>query len=49
MPVEYIRNLSDSENVIEEMPQDESMILLSIGRFCTAKILIMFQIFAVKS
>ena len=37
MPVEYIRNLSDSENVIEEMPQDESMILLSIGRFCTAK------------
>ena len=25
MPVEYIRNLSDSENVIEEMPQDESL------------------------
>lgn len=37
MPMEYIKNLGDSRNVFEEIPYDENIILLSIGRFCRAK------------
>ena len=37
MPVKYIRNLADSASIINEIPYDENVVLLSIGRFCTAK------------
>lgn len=37
MPEKYIRNLAESESVINEIPYDENVVLLSIGRFCTAK------------
>lgn len=37
MPVEYIRSLGESENVLREIPYDENVILLSVGRFCKAK------------
>lgn len=37
MPVKYIKNLANIEDVSNEMPYDENMILLSIGRFCKAK------------
>lgn len=37
MPVEYIKRLANSENVYKEIPNDTNVVLLSIGRFCTAK------------
>lgn len=37
MPIEYIKNLGEAESVGEEIPYDENIILLSIGRFCKAK------------
>lgn len=37
MPVEYIKRLANSRSVDREMPSDANVVLLSIGRFCTAK------------
>lgn len=37
MPVQYIQSLANLEDVTEEIPYDENIVLLSIGRFCTAK------------
>lgn len=37
MPIEYIRKLGESETVVKEIPNDGNIVLLSIGRFCTAK------------
>lgn len=37
MPMQYIKSLANLEDVTEEIPYDENIVLLSIGRFCTAK------------
>ena len=37
MPISYMRELESEFAVDEEMPEDGSIHLLSIGRFCTAK------------
>lgn len=37
MPVKYMKTLTKEFSVEEEMPLDDSIKLLSIGRFCTAK------------
>lgn len=37
MPLNYINSLADSESVLKEMPKDDSISILSVGRFCTAK------------
>lgn len=37
MPTKYMSDYTDYDTVIDEMPYDGSIALLSIGRFCTAK------------
>ena len=37
LPVKYINSISDKVNVSSEMPEDGTIKLLSIGRFCVAK------------
>lgn len=37
MPIKYMKELAEEFEVIEEIPLDNSIKLLSIGRFCTAK------------